>query len=205
MAGILDYPRRSKRGEPVWELARLYPSQGYWSEHSYLNLDTNLLIEYHDGLLEFLPMPSIEHQRIVQALLLLLQAWSEEKGGEVLMAPMPLHTADKKYREPDLAYVSDPADLRAKDRSLDSAELVIEVVSEGSENRKRDYEEKREEYAGAGIPEYWIVDPEEKLITVLSLREGKYIEHCKAKLGQQAESALLKGFSVDVSKVLSGK
>lgn len=202
MAGILDYPRRSKRGEPVWELASLYPSQGYWSEDEYLSLDTNLLIEYHDGVLEFLPMPSIEHQRIVQALFLLLQVWSQKKGGEVLMAPMPLHTADKKYREPDVAYVSDPATLRAKDRSLSSADLVIEVVSQGPENRKRDYEEKRMDYAKAGIAEYWIVDPQDKLLTVLTLRGGKYVEHCKAKPGQKAESALLKGFVVEVSAVL---
>ena len=43
------------------------------------------------------------------------------------------------------------------------------MVSDGEENRKRDLVTKREEYAQASIPEYWIVDPALKTITVLQL------------------------------------
>lgn len=201
MAGILDFPR-SKRGEPVWAIAGLYPSQGDWDLQDYLNLETNQLIEYYDGTLEFLPMPSYEHQRIARLLLLLLNSWAEKHGGEVVSAPMPYKVTPKVYREPDLMYIRDPAAISPKQRFLGGAELVVEVVSEGAENRKRDYEDKRKDYSTAGIPEYWIVDPEERLITVLTLRGGKYVEHCKAKPGQKDESALLKGLAVEVSAVL---
>ena len=51
----------------------------------------------------------------------------------------------------------------------DGADLAIEVVSEGAEARERDLETKRAEYARAGISEYWIVDPQESRITVLTL------------------------------------
>ena len=47
-------------------------------------------------------------------------------------------------------------------------DLVIEVVS--PKNRRHDLETKRDEYARAGIPEYWIVDPEEETITVFVLK-----------------------------------
>lgn len=47
--------------------------------------------------------------------------------------------------------------------------LVMEVVSGGPQDRKRDLVIKRAEYAAAGIPEYWIVDPESRRITVLTL------------------------------------
>ncbi len=54
--------------------------------------------------------------------------------------------------------------------------IAIEVVSPGTENEVRDYRFKRSEYAARGIAEYWIVDPVQNKITVLSLVEGFYEE-----------------------------
>ncbi|MBV9389637.1 MAG: Uma2 family endonuclease [Chroococcidiopsidaceae cyanobacterium CP_BM_ER_R8_30] len=56
-------------------------------------------------------------------------------------------------------------------------DLVVEVVSPGnpgSENYDRDYVEKPREYAVRGIPEFWRVDPERTLVTVLKLEGGAY-------------------------------
>lgn len=53
------------RAEPTWEIARLFPYQGEWSEEEYLALETHHLIEFDEGDLEVLPMPDIGHQRIV--------------------------------------------------------------------------------------------------------------------------------------------
>jgi Uma2 family endonuclease len=54
--------------------------------------------------------------------------------------------------------------------------LVVEVVSPGKENQDRDYRYKRSEYAARGIAEYWIVDPEQAQVVVLSLVDGWYEE-----------------------------
>ncbi|MDY6941157.1 MAG: Uma2 family endonuclease [Cyanobacteriota bacterium] len=54
--------------------------------------------------------------------------------------------------------------------------MVAEVVSPGKESRKRDYERKRAQYAAIGIPEYWILDPQQAQVTVLYLEEGEYAE-----------------------------
>jgi Uma2 family endonuclease len=54
--------------------------------------------------------------------------------------------------------------------------LVIEVVSPGVDNRRRDYLDKRNQYEWRGIPEYWIVDPQEQCVTVLAMVEGSYTE-----------------------------
>ena len=43
--------------------------------------------------------------------------------------------------------------------SMSAPDLVVEVVSPGDENIKRDYEEKREQYEARGILEYWLIDP----------------------------------------------
>jgi Uma2 family endonuclease len=60
---------------------------------------------------------------------------------------------------------------------------------------------KRYDYAQAGIPEYWIVDPREGVITVLRLEGDEYAEHGRFGAGQVASSHLLPGFVVAVDEV----
>src|SRR5437899_1001985 len=80
----------------------------------------------------------------------------------------------------------------------EGADLVMEVVSGNKEDRRRDLVTKRREYARAGIPEYWIVDPKEERITVLQLEGTQYAIQGEFAKGIVATSHLLKGFSVDV-------
>jgi Uma2 family endonuclease len=87
----------------------------------------------------------------------------------------------------------------AEEKPLDGADLVMEVVSPGNKNRERDLGIKRREYAKAKIPEYWIVDPETKTITVLTLSGRTYKVHGEFKHGMDATSKLLKGFKVAVA------
>jgi Uma2 family endonuclease len=54
--------------------------------------------------------------------------------------------------------------------------LVVEVVSPGKENEDRDYRYKRSEYAARGIREYWIVDPKQAQVIILTLVDGLYEE-----------------------------
>lgn len=53
-----EHPTRTRgkpaAGEPLWEMAYLYPYQGDWSEEAYLTLETSRLIEFDDGVMEFL-------------------------------------------------------------------------------------------------------------------------------------------------------
>src|SRR5216684_646925 len=69
--------------------------------------------------------------------------------------------------------------------------------------RERDLVTKREEYARAGIGEYWIIDPEQQTITVLGLDGEQYRLHGEFALGQRAASAVLPGFEVDVATVFA--
>ncbi|MBC7514954.1 MAG: Uma2 family endonuclease, partial [Alkalinema sp. FL-bin-369] len=62
-------------------------------------------------------------------------------------------------------------------RKIPPPRLVVEVVSPGDEsedNYKRDYLEKRDQYAAIAIPEYWIVDPDRAWIMVGTLIAGQY-------------------------------
>jgi Uma2 family endonuclease len=83
---------------------------------------------------------------------------------------------------------------------LDRADLVIEIVS--PDKPKRDTEEKPRDYAEAGIPEYWIVNPLQDTITVLALDGAEYRQYGIFHRGQRATSKLLADFSVAVDDVL---
>ena len=61
-------------------------------------------------------------------------------------------------------------------QDMPSPALVVEVVSPGKINEDRDYRYKRSEYAARGIIEYWIIDPQEERVTVLTLVDGLYEE-----------------------------
>ena len=67
-----------------------------------------------------------------------------------------------------------PKTCAAVDRFWTGADLVVEVVS--PDDPSRDFVQKRGDYAEAGIPEYWIVEPGTETITVLTLAGGTYVE-----------------------------
>jgi Uma2 family endonuclease len=193
----------SRRGEPTWEIAMLYPRQGEWTEEEYLALDTNRLIELTDGCLEFLTMPSYFHQWVLQFLFKLLDAHVAAHAlGTVFLAPFPVQLWTGKIREPDIVYLR-PERYRNRPRLPRGADLAMEIVSDSAEDRKRDLVTKREEYAQAGIAEYWIIDPRERRITVLVLKGITYQVHGEFTPGMQATSVVLPGLAVDVAAVFA--
>ncbi len=191
----------AKRGEPAWDVAILFPVQGDWSEAEYLALNTKRLVELVDGFLEVQPMPTILHQLIAQFLFKSLDAYvAELRAGLVFLAPLRVRLWPGQIREPDVVYLRSER-IRDRRKPPDGADLAMEVVSEGEENRERDLSTKRAEYAKARIAEYWIVDPQERKITVLVLDGDAYRVHGEFTPGQQATSVLLAGFTVDVASV----
>ena len=97
----------------------------------------------------------------------------------------------------------DKDDPRAQDEFWLGADLVLEIVS--PDKPKRDTEEKPLDYAEAGIPEYWIVNPLDETITVLTLVGGVYMPHGIFRRGARAASKLLDGFSVYVDDVFDAQ
>lgn len=188
--------------QPAWDIARLFPPQGYWDERDYLALDTNHLVEFTDGYIRVLPMPDMAHQLIVGFLVDELKAHARPNNlGRTLFAPFRVRIRDNKFREPDVTFMlSEHAD-RMGQKFWDGADLVMEVVSPDPGSRERDHEEKRADYAEAGIPEYWIIDPQEATVTILQLQDGRYVPRGTFKSGDVAASASLAGFKVDVAKL----
>jgi Uma2 family endonuclease len=175
--------------------------QGLWTEEQYLTLTDNMrqLIEFTDGTLEVLAMPTDKHQVLVLFLYDLLRMYLLQLGGKVLVAPLRLRVRQGKQREPDLLLVRNANDPRRQNRFWLGADMVVEVVS--PDDPERDTVVKVADYAEAGIPEYWIVNPEDETITVLALQEAAYVAHGVFGRGEVASSLLLAGFAVEVSAV----
>jgi Uma2 family endonuclease len=211
MATALERARKSNDSkkpvnEPVCELARLLPFERRWTETEYLELEGGIgawMIELVDGRLEFPTMPNMLHQDILEFLFTLLKAFvMEHKLGRVYFAPMPVHLFSGTFREPDIAFLKSHR-IKDKRKPPEGADLVMEIVSPKKSDRKRDLKDKRADYAKAKIPEYWIVDPEKKTITVLTLSGKSYRVHGVFESGDIATSKLLKGFKVAVSDVFA--
>jgi Uma2 family endonuclease len=183
----------------------LAPLQGLWSVEQYLALtnQTNRLIEYTDGVIEALPMPTDKHQAISLFLLLSLLAFVQPRGGAIFYAPLRIEVRPGKFREPDLLLLLRADDPRRQNEYWRGADLVIEIVS--PDKPTRDTEEKPVDYAEAGIPEYWIVNPLTDTITVLVLEGAAYTQHGVFGRGERAASRLLDGFSVSVDEVLDAR
>jgi len=197
-----DIPLRES--EPAWDIAQLFPSQGDWSEEDYLALtrDTNHFVEFIDGKVEVLEMPTLTHQLIVAFLSrLIFDFVSSNDLGIAVFGPLRVRLRPRLIREPDVMVMLKENSSRAGEEFWEGADVAVEVVSKDDKSRRRDLKEKREDYAQAGVREYWIVDPQEQQITILKLAGKSYKIHGQWTGKETASSSLLKGFEVQVNKV----
>lgn len=189
--------------EPAWAIATLFPPQGEWTEADYLALGTEQRrVEFSDGRIEVLGMPTDRHQAIAGAAYVALVAYAQHTGGCARPAGIRVRLGPGRFREPDVVFLTlERLHLRGEEY-WNGAALVVEVVSASAEDRVRDLVVKRREYAQAAIPEYWIVDPVEETITVLRLEADVYVEHARLGSGAIVVSATLEGLTVPVDRLL---
>jgi len=139
--------------------------------------------EYVDGSLVELMPEGEENDWIADYLFHLLLLAKITKPWLIRPGRCEVEVSDRpRTRYPDLVILdeSHPALTKRRltiTRDMPAPRLVVEVLSPGKKNRERDTVEKRKQYAKRGIPEYWLIDPENRSITVLALTEDSYVEH----------------------------
>ncbi|HIK14593.1 MAG TPA: Uma2 family endonuclease [Leptolyngbyaceae cyanobacterium M33_DOE_097] len=115
-----------------------------------------------------------------------------------------------RTRFPDLV-ILDEAHLELTKRRLTITadmpppRLVVEVVSPGKKNRKRDLEDKRRQYQSRGIPEYWLIDPEQQQVSVLHLTGDNYVESGVFQGGDRVNSPSFGLLPFTAEQVLAGQ
>lgn len=90
-----------------------------------------------------------------------------------------LEPGDAANRYPDLVILREEHLILTQKRltitrDMPPPRLIVEVVSPGRSNRERDYQRKRSQYAAIAIPEYWLLDPELRTVTVLKFVITEY-------------------------------
>jgi Uma2 family endonuclease len=153
------------------------------------------------GILEVTRVPSDPHGAIVWIILRLLAVYDLQHPGVIYRAGggSEFHLwlrGMMSGRHPDVAVAlqGTPPDSRGSR----PPSLAFEVVSEGSEAVERDYVTKRAEYLAYGLREYWIVDPAQKIVTVL-LRDGDIWVERVVRDDERATSLALLAFTVRVA------
>ena len=112
--------------------------------------------------------PGLKHQRIVVNLLYAIRKYLDRKPlGEVLPGPGVI-LSDYSGVIPDLIYISNErrVEIATGERVEGAPDLIIEVLSPGAENERRDRQVKRKLYRKYGIREYWIVDPKKSAVEI---------------------------------------
>lgn len=182
------------------DLQRVVFSTDGFTVEDYFSLDGNYLVEYVEGRLQILPMPDFLHQAVIQWFLFALRAQLvHDADARVSMAPAKVMLDAQRYREPDLCVMLGRNKHRRNRKYWVGADFVLEVLSES--NREHDWSTKRTDYAKAGIPEYWIVDPDLRTVTKLVLKDGSYTDETTAREGDSLASTILAGFVVDVAQL----
>ncbi len=90
---------------------------------------------------------------------------------------------------------------RQPDTETDTATIAVEFVSSGKRNWLRDYQEKRDEYMGIGIQQYWIINRFERTMTVY-IKKGKGWQERVLTEKDVYRTPLLPGFELSVGKLL---
>ncbi len=111
------------------------------------------------------PAPSVDHEAIISRLASILQPYVQVNGLGMIFYGHAVIRHRKSEVEPDLMVRAGPQKRRMKWEDLPLPILVVEVISPTT--RRREHEQKRKFYRELGIPEYWIVDPENDSIRVV--------------------------------------
>jgi Uma2 family endonuclease len=180
-----------------------------WTSHDLALLpDDGKRYEIVDGELYVSKQPDMQHQIVCSRLITLLNMWSMSSGtGEAIGEP-GLVFADDDDVVPDVVWISDErfaTTLQEDGKFHTCPELVIEVLSPGVQNTRRDREVKLKLYSRRGAQEYWVVNWQERRIEVY--RRENAVLKLQVTLDEHdiVQTPLLPGFSCHVRQLFITK
>ena len=161
--------------------------------------------ELIEGELHVSPAPGIPHQLVLYNLLLKLGNYLEQNRIGTLVPGPGAKFSEYNYVIPDMAFVRNERweSTVAKDEFKAAPDLMIEIVSPGNKNRKRDLELKRILYEKYGVQEYWAVECWSRTVLVFRLNGSTLEEVMTLKEDDVLESPLFPGLSLKLSAIFS--
>lgn len=172
-----------------------------WTYEEYYQLDDDQRHEIIDGNLLMAPALDMWHQAWSRDLTLLIATHAKsQKLGKVFVAPFDVVLDPKNTVQPDLIFVATANLGIIQQRAIfGTPDLLIELISPSSV--RRDRYDKKDLYARFGVKEYWIGDPANKSLEILTLKEGRYELHCAAEVQGKLTSPVLAGLEFDLTEI----
>ena len=183
--------------------------ESYFTFADALNWERDEHIEIIDGEVFMMATPLRVHQEILMSLSRQIANYLDGKPCKVYPAPFAVRPFEKEsdkpedvdtMLEPDITVVCDPAKLD-KYGCKGAPDMVIEILSPST--RRYDLKVKYHLYQRAGVREYWIVDPDIKVVQVFHLEDGLYSAPDIYTAVAAAPVGLWDDFSIDLSTVFT--
>ena len=149
--------------------------QGKFTLEDYCQLPEDQRVELIDGVFYDMSAPTHIHQILGGKIFRRFSEYIERNRGECVAAYAPLDVQldcdERTMVQPDVMIVCDREKFQ-RGIVYGAPDLVVEILSNSS--RKKNSYIKLEKYAGAGVREYWLVDPEKKKVIVYDLEQEEY-------------------------------
>ena len=174
-----------------------------------LTWEENERVEIIEGETVMMAPPSVGHQRVSREILRQLANYLEGKKCEVFAAPVGVRLFEENgdspedvdtMVEPDISVICDKSKLDQYG-CKGAPDMVVESLSPST--RRHDRLVKLGLYQRAGVREYWIVDPDNRSVQVLTLTDGLLLPHEDYGREDVAKVNVLDGCFIELSKVFS--
>lgn len=181
-----------------------YSKQGGYTYEDYLKLpeEPGYRFEILEGFLVKEPSPSLHHQRLSRELGRQLMTFFDgfDPEGELFFAPLDVTLTISNVLQPDILFVSGARrEIMRQERIDGPCDLVVEIMSPA--NRRKDRLQKMEIYRKAGIPHYWLADPEENTLEAFMLQGGRYTLVAAGEPGGTFTHPAFPGLDLDLARI----
>jgi prevent-host-death family protein len=182
-----------------------YKTSNKWvtyEEFMELSENSEQRFELIDGVIYNLASPSFNHQLCIREILGTFYNWFKGKPCVPLTSPfdVTLFKSEKNICvvQPDIVVVCDREKVNKKGRYKGVPTLVVEVLSPST--RSKDMLKKLDLYKTCNVSEYWIVDIQNKTVTVYILKENdiKDAQVYKKDSDESVKSSFFKGLEVNM-------
>ena len=147
--------------------------------------------------------PGLPHQLVLQNLLIKLAAYLEQNPIGLIVPGPGAVFSNYDAVIPDIVFVTNERwnGIIGNDRFIAAPDLVIEIISPGTENRVRDLKAKRRLYGKYGVQEYWVVDGQNRSVLIFRLHDDALDEVSLLRIDDELTSPLLPGLTLKLTDV----
>lgn len=149
--------------------------------------------------------PGLTHQRVSMNIAYLIRRYLEDNPIGLVFATPGLILTELSGVIPDIVFFRHELSEKivSGERLTAAPDLVIEILSPGAENIRRDRIAKRQLYARHGVAEYWMVDLEKQMLEIYRLQKSALELVATLKGEDEVTSPFLPGFSCSASEIFT--